>query len=171
MRMQWREQWDDETDAQLRKASDLLCFDPSLTDTSKAKDADLNEVIRRYGITDGSITPMAADPRFYGDFSDATDFRGVLDATRAAIETFGTLPAKIRERFRNDPAYLHDWVNDPQNQEEAIQLGLLSKKAPYIPPEVRNRQDVLDWAAKPENAAEATRLGLIQPPAPAPVAK
>lgn len=164
-RFKWREQYDDEADAEMRALTDTWATEPSMTDTSKAADADLNNVIARYGITDGSLRPQAADPRYYGDFSDAQDFRGIWDQHKEAAERFAALPADVRKKFDFDPVKLHDWVTDPRNGEEAVQLGLLAKKPPHIPDEVRTRRDVVEWAARPENAAEAGRLGLL-PKAP-----
>lgn len=109
--------------------------DPSLTQQHFAKDADLNTIIKRYGITDGAIPPAAADGRYYGDFSDAFDFRDVLDRTRDAIAKFNKLPAEIRAEFGNDPATLHDWIMNPDNAEEAVTMGLLAKTpTPNTPP-------------------------------------
>lgn len=103
--------------------------DPSKTQQHFAKDADLNTIVKRYGITDGAILPAAADARYYGDFSDAFDLRDALDRTRDAVAKFNALPSELRRIFENDPALLHDWVSDPANIEQAVELGLLSKAA------------------------------------------
>ena len=40
---------------------------------------------------------------------------------------FDNLPSDVRNRFNNNPAQLLDFVADPENKEEAIELGLLPK--------------------------------------------
>lgn len=101
--------------------------EPSKTQQHFAKDADLNTIMKRYGITDGAIPPAAADGRYYGDFSDVFDFRDALDRTRDAVAKFNALPADLRAEFDNDPVFLYEWILDPRNAEQAVELGLLSK--------------------------------------------
>lgn len=127
-RFDWRHQYDDERDALERELTDIIFLDPSLTQQHFAKDADLNTVLKRYGITDGQIPPAAADGRYYGDFSDVFSFREALDRTRDAVAKFNALPAAIRAEFNNDPVFLHDWVMNPANFDEAVEMGLLQQK-------------------------------------------
>lgn len=47
-----------------------------------------------------------------------------------AQEQFMTLPAAVRDRFRNDPASLFDFILDDGNRDEAIKLGLIPKPKP-----------------------------------------
>lgn len=130
--MTWRIQYDYDADADVRAATDILCEDESLT-MQDAPDADLNALVARMGINDGSLLPGmqlgVADPRFYGDFTDMPDLRSALDRLHDAEYKFADLPATIRNRFRNDPYELHAWVSDPQNLEEAVKLGLLHRTA------------------------------------------
>lgn len=163
--IQWRHQNDRAADAEERERTTIYCNDESLTQQQFAKDADLNEIVRRFGITDGAIPPQAIDPAYFGDFSDVPDFRTALETTRAAIDNFNNLPAELRKRFGNDPVELHNFVHDEANEEEAIKLGLLKKLPPEVPEGVRSRRELAAWAIRPENSAEAAALGL----APAPV--
>lgn len=127
---QWRTGNDsDDTNEWFGELAGTANAEPSKTQQHFAKDADLNTIVKRYGITDGAIPPAAADARYYGDFSDAFDFRDALDRTRDAVAKFNALPAELRRIFENDPAYLHEWVSDPANIEQAVELGLLSKAA------------------------------------------
>ena len=97
-------------------------------------------MIKRMGITDGSIPPMATDPSYYGNFMDAPDFRTILDIGREAQEKFNQLPADIRKRFNYDPVALWEFVSDGRNTEEAISLGLLTRKPSERQPEAKNDQ-------------------------------
>lgn len=133
----WRHQYDEEADAFYGQASQIVNDDPSLTQQHFAKEADINEIMRRFGVTDGSIPPAAIDPKFFGDFTDVPDFRQALDNTREAAERFNALPAELRARFHNDPVELWQFVTDPRNADQSVELGLLkreAKPAPAIPP-------------------------------------
>lgn len=125
-----RHQYDDVRDAEEQALTDITCTEPSLTQQSFAEDADLNNVMRRYGVTDGAIPPQVADPRYYGDFTDAVDLQTAIQRSRDAVARFEALPADIRRRFDHDPVALHDFVMNQENREEAVQLGLLQKWTP-----------------------------------------
>ena len=134
MAFQWRHQYDDARDQQEGDAVRTVNNEPSLTEQHHAKDADINEIMRRFGVTDGAIPPAAPDPRYYGDFSDVPDFRQALDNTREALARFEALPAAIRNRFSNDPVELYRFVMNPANADEAVTLGLLKKEEPIRTP-------------------------------------
>lgn len=129
-RFDWRQQYDDERDAYERELTDSVPVGDSLTKQEFTDDANINLVLARFGVTDGAFMPYAVDPSYYGDFTDAPDFRTALDNIRAASDHFNALPAKIRSQFNNDPATLYEWICDPANGEEAVQLGLLKKWEP-----------------------------------------
>lgn len=131
VRMQFRKQYDIDEDRTERNATNLADFEDTLT-IQDAPDTDINDLMRRFGIKDGSELPAnlgVADPRYYGDFTDITDFRDSLDRTRDAEWKFMQLPAQLRDRFANDPYKLHTFIHDPRNIEEAVRLGLLHKTA------------------------------------------
>ena len=126
-----RHQYDDDRDAYERELTDIVCNDESLTQQHFAKDADLNVIVKRYGITDGAALPAVYDPSidssYFGDFTNTTDLRDALDQMRIAGERFMALPAEIRTRFGNDPATFIDWINDPSNLDDAVDLKLLGE--------------------------------------------
>lgn len=130
----WRHQYDDVTDEIARANTRIRFEDPSLTQQHFARDADLNTIIKRYGITDGAIPPAALDPKYFGDFTDEADFRDHLERIRNAENRFNALPANIRSMFDNDMIFMHDWVTAPENVEEAVKLGLLQKQSVTPPP-------------------------------------
>lgn len=125
--MKWREQWDEEGDAIARSESDITPKGESLTQQSHAADADLNTIVARFGITDGTIPPQALDPRYFAETDDTLDLRKSLEMARDAQARFEALPVAIRKQFGYDPAELYDFVSNPANAEEAVKLGLLHK--------------------------------------------
>lgn len=105
-------------------ASALHCLDPSLTRQSEALDCDINEIVRRFGLT-GQLPDNFVPPQ-YGDFTDIGDYRAALQAVRDAGESFMEMPAELRARFQNDPANLIDFLADEANRSEAEKLGLVN---------------------------------------------
>lgn len=111
-----------------------LSCDPDQDQTVQADavEADINEIVRRFGITGQLPEPRAGGE--YGDFSEVMDFRTALDALNEAQEAFDALPAKLRERFSNDPALFLEFIEDDDNYEEAKRLGLLAEPVPLPDP-------------------------------------
>lgn len=98
----------------------------SMTQQNDAKDCDINVIMQRYKVT-GQIPLPTMPPRF-GDFSEVTDYRTAIHQVMSAKDTFNKLPAKIRARFSNNPALFLDFFKDPANLDEAVKLGLVTKK-------------------------------------------
>lgn len=133
-RFKYRHQYDEQADERARAATRIRDFGPSKTQQQYKDEVDLNVMVKRFGITDGAIPLPQYDPRYYGDFTDATDFKDSLDRIRDAEARFAALPAEIRKRFDNDPVALYYWVSDPKNADQAVELGLLKRTPPVSPP-------------------------------------
>lgn len=101
---------------------------------SFADEADINKQMalwRRPGV---GVPPRVVPPS-YGDFTNASDYLEACQRVVDAQEAFNSLPAKVRRRFENSPAQLLDFVADPANTEEAIELGLVEAPAEEPPME------------------------------------
>lgn len=133
IRFDYRQQYDDERDAEERNDSNSYSAGDTLTQQQFAEDADINIVLKRFGVTDGALPPVAIDPTYFGDFADATDFREALDRTQEAREHFALLPANLRAKWNNNPYELWQWINDPANIAEAIELQMLVKPEATAP--------------------------------------
>lgn len=112
-------------------------FEPTLTRQEFLQESDINNIINQYQ-TNG-ILPDTRPEGTYADFTapELADFQRAQNLVIEAENAFNALPAKVRERFRNDPASLIDFVQDPANADEAHKLGLLRDdyKSPSAPPE------------------------------------
>ena len=148
-RFAWRRAYDTERDKLEAAACEIHCDDPSLTQQHFTEDADLNVIAKRFGLDNAPMPPAPADPRYYGDFSMAPDLRTIMDRVNDARNHFMALPAKLRARFNNDPDTLWSFVNDPDNTEEAVRLGLLKKPEP--PPAATNTTQPAGAITAPEN--------------------
>ena len=111
--------------------------EPSLTQQHFKDDADINNIMARYQKTGVLVDPLTQTTRkpMFDDFSELGDFRDHQQAVIDAQDMFMQLPSKLRARFANDPAELLQWLSDPANKEEAIELGLMSKP-PVATPEM-----------------------------------
>lgn len=105
----------------------LACQDPSLAVQSQKDEADINYIVKRFGLT-GQLPSNIRIPT-YGDFTGITDYQSALNAVIAAEDSFMKLPADLRQRFNNDAGEFVEFCSDPKNQEEINKMGLGSKKA------------------------------------------
>ena len=109
----------------------LCCEDESLAIQSAKEDADINTIVRRFGLT-GELPSDLAMPQS-GDFVGIGDFHSAMNLVREAQEQFLRVPAEVRARFNNDPARFMAFVEDDSNRDEARKLGSL--RDPVVPPE------------------------------------
>lgn len=117
-------------------AAALTTPEPSLAVQDAAEEADINTIVRRFGLT-GQLPHDIRAPQ-YGDFTGINDYRDAMDVVLEADRAFMALPADVRARFGNDPAELVDFVSNEANRDEARKLGLLvPEKAKPDPVEVR----------------------------------
>lgn len=119
--IEWRRQHGYDTD----KASDDSAqgnFGESMTIQSQAEDADINVMLKRFGVT-GQMPQGVRTPE-YGDFTTVTDFRSAVHAVMQAEDSFMAMPAETRERFKNDPQLFLEFCGDSKNVLEMEKLGL-----------------------------------------------
>lgn len=105
----------------------------SLTKQAFREECDINVLMDRYqrtGILPGDPSRRAAGG--FVDVSDVGSYQECLAVVAKANEAFAALPARVRERFKNDPARMVLFVEDDRNREEAVRLGLV--EAPPAPP-------------------------------------
>lgn len=126
----------------------LRCEDPSLTIQEHAVDADINVIVKRFGITgvlpSRSSIPMVTN----GDFVDVTEFRQVQDILVQADRSFMALPADVRSRFNNDPAAFVEFCSpgsdgkwNEDNVRDMIKMGLAVERV--VPKEVVQKVEIV----------------------------
>lgn len=118
----------------------LECKSASLTRQEFAAEADINNIMSKYAaglapIPSGDRTPL------FGDFSDIGDYQSNMQRMIDAQEQFMQLPSKIREKFRNDPGELLEFLADESNRDEAIKIGLINNPKPEKPGEVEEQAE------------------------------
>lgn len=109
--------------------------DRSMTNQADMDAADINKIMAKYEKTGVLIDPLGVMRQpVYGDFTEITDYHQMMISVRNVERAFGTLPAKIKNRFENDPQKLIDFLEDRNNDREAIELGLREKpEEPEVP--------------------------------------
>lgn len=105
-----------------------ITFDePSMAQQHFKDECDVNNILRKYEST-GLVTHVANGTPSYGDFSSVLEFQQAQNILIEAQDAFEALPASLRKRFDNDPAVMLEFIEDPDNREEAEKLGLVDKK-------------------------------------------
>lgn len=112
----------------------------SLTKQNHKDECDINQIMKRAersGLAD-FVNKHAPQ---YGDVSGA-DFRESMELIAEAQGMFDEMPSKLRDRFGNSPANFLEFVQDPKNREEAVNLGLIDDmREPDDIPRSRRRSD------------------------------
>lgn len=104
----------------------------SLVQQHLVDDTDINKIMAKYAKT-GQFSHVVQMAGQYGDFSEVPDYKTAMEHIMASNELFMELPAKVRDRFGNDPAQFIEFATDENNLEELRKMGL-APAAP-LPPE------------------------------------
>lgn len=95
------------------------------TKQSARQECDINFIINRYSKT-GYLPGRTTTAMDYGE-AITTDFHEAMNVVAKANESFASLPANVRKRFGHDPSNMMEFIQDPENKNEAIKLGLIDK--------------------------------------------
>lgn len=103
-----------------RQISDMTAtvtteMDVSPVQQGFAEEVDINNIIRRFGLT-GQL-PLGPQAGFYADLSEVFDYESAVARVQKADDAFMTLPPELRERFDNDPGKLVEYVRTHSEEE------------------------------------------------------
>jgi phage internal scaffolding protein len=112
--------------------------EPTMTQVQFQAECDVNNIMAQYIHNPDPHIFERNGRGQYGDFTSAEDFHQTMEKVTKARESFDSLDAQLRFRFGNDPGQLLSFLNNPQNKEEAIKLGLVN--APPTPTPELNPQ-------------------------------
>jgi phage internal scaffolding protein len=141
-------------------ASGLRCEDESLASQSSKDEADINILVRRFGL-DGMLPSNVRAPT-YGDFMGLTSYQESLNALIAAQHSFMAMPAKVRAEFDNDPHRFVHFCSDDANYDRMCELGLLAPEAMQKRAEARKAAVAADLDGKVQ-AELAKREKAVKP--------
>lgn len=124
-----------DTDAESVRTG-LECKDPSKAQQHQAEEADINAIVRRFGVT--GMLPQIPMPPALEDFGEIFDYQSAMNTLAAAKASFAQLPAEVRATFQNDPhafvAYT-DAAVEAGDLEQLRKWGLALPASPTPPPE------------------------------------
>lgn len=95
---------------------------------SMRDECDVNLIMARHKVT-GLVGHVSATMPEYGDFTNAIEYQDAKNQIIRAEQAFMSLPANVRARMENDPGKFLEFMADPENEDEAIALGLINPKA------------------------------------------
>lgn len=98
------------------------------TEQHHKKECDVNLIIKKYD-TQGVLSHVNTMEARFGDVTGA-DFRKAQDLFIQAKNSFESLPSEIKKRFQNDAGQFLEFMEDENNREEAIKLGLIRGDTP-----------------------------------------
>jgi len=122
---------------------------PSLTQQQFKEAVDVNNIVAnlKKGIMplQPKVTPT------YGDVSNV-DYLTMLNTVADVENTFSRLSSKLRAQFQNSPQQMVRWVNNPENREKAIKMGLL--KPATVEPDYRAIMEGTDTHPKADSESQ-----------------
>lgn len=101
---------------------------PSMVQQSDKESADINNIIKTY--CECGVCPSCNVKQPLSDdlaAMSSVDFTTMMQQMAAINNEFNELPAEVRKKFGHNPANMLEFVQDPNNREEAEKLGLISK--------------------------------------------
>jgi len=133
------------------KRVQLTTTQPTMAKQSMKAECDINNIMRKYEKT-GVLTHFNEHRGNYGNFIGFEDYHTSMNKIIDAQNAFMTLPAKVREKFQNDPRKFLEFAQNPENTDQMIEMGL----ATALPKAPVNDDDPAPTPTPPaeENAAE-----------------
>ena len=95
----------------------------SQTEQSHLDETDINKIFHASNHSPDLLIPE--NPPTFGDFSDVSDFTEMQNRVADAISGFEKLPSETRAFFEHKPENLVEFMNNPDNAQDAIDMGLI----------------------------------------------
>lgn len=102
--------------------------EPSMALQSAAPECDIYNIINQFNTT-GLVTHVASGVPQYADVSEVPDYQAALAVVMEAEDQFSSLPADVRREFDNDPGRMLEFIQNPDNYDRGVELGLFSPKS------------------------------------------
>lgn len=99
----------------------------SRTHQSFKDECDINNIVRKAHQNGFFGHVSKAVPQF-GDFTEVPDYQSALNMVIDAKQKFLEIPARIREKFDNDPNKFIEFVSNPANGDQLVAWGLATKR-------------------------------------------
>lgn len=110
-------------------------FEESLTQQQYADECDVNNILKRH--RDMNVNLDVGGTPMFGDFANVPSYHEAMNVVVEARTQFDALPSDVRTRFGNDPQLFFDFMQNNDNYEEAVKLGLCQRNVDPEPVTVR----------------------------------
>ena len=101
--------------------------EPVLTEQSHKDEVDINKIIKRHGMDLIRKTAMLQSQDFQFDDVSGNDFQEAMQIITKAQQTFDNMPSALRQQFNNSPAEYLDFVQNPENNDRMVEMGLAQR--------------------------------------------
>ncbi|AXL15043.1 internal scaffolding protein [Microviridae sp.] len=98
---------------------------PSMTQQHQKDECDVNNIMKRY-VKTGIIDHINQHKPFYGEVSALT-YHESMNQIITANNMFQELPSQVRKKFHNSPEEFLEYVSDPENVSNLVDLGLAER--------------------------------------------
>ena len=124
---------------------------PSMTKQSDKKLANINSILGRYKKT--GLIPLRQSVPIEGDLPDVDSYHEAMTVITQSQQAFDQLPSDIKEKFDGDPKKFLEFVQDEENEDKLIEMGLAKAKEVV---ETIQKVEVVDTTDKKESDQGAT---------------
>lgn len=131
---------------EVRNRVAITDFGPSLAVQADKDRTDIRNIVKR-AIRGQQVTVNYREGRFV-DISNAPSYIQALNIVANANVLFDRLPSNLRDRFNNDPMAMLSFIDNPDNNDEAIKLGLLPKPLEPAPEPAPVKVEVVSSVSK-----------------------
>lgn len=108
------------------------CSGPSMTKQAFKDECDIHKILSQYKKT-GIINHVAPNQPRYLDLPSDIDLQTAYNVVLEAESAFSTLPASIRDRYRNDPERFLAALADPKERSFLEEVGVYQAAPQPVP--------------------------------------
>jgi len=119
-----------------------------MTKQSFQDETNVNNIMAKY-LQTGLLDHVNKHQGNYGDFINAPDYHTAMNRITAADQAFQTIPSDIRKKFANSASEFLEFVQNPENEDEMRELGLLPPAAPKEEPSDEQEPPAPEAAPEP----------------------
>ena len=108
--------------------------DKPLTEQSHRDETNINNIVKRHGMDLIAKTAALSTPEYIMDDDPTNDFMEAMLIVTKAQQTFEQLPSELRAKFENQPAKFMDFIHNPENIDQMVEMGLVNAPQPEPSP-------------------------------------
>lgn len=127
---------------------------PSRTSQSEEAGANINNMVRRHNLKVNELTHVATTLGEFRDISDLPDLQTAMNIVADANSAFQELPGEVRHLMDHNVGNFLPFIDDPENLDQCIELGLLPAPEGYRKPVPSARDPITNSVPNPQEEEE-----------------